>query len=145
MLRVTVELIPGGRESGKRTLAVAEIANTGGASMAHYRVELGDELPGLKHADIREYPRWSASVWDLALRCVAKALYGEEQLPRRPPPVAKLVPTHTEDGRVYPFVLMVEIPEPARGEFARRMAHSTVPMRGAAYLHDWQDFLRGHR
>lgn len=145
MLRVTIELISGGRESGKRILAVAEIGNVGGASMAHYHAEVGDESPGLKEADIRAYPRWSASVWDLVLRCIAKAMFGKEQMPKRPTPVAELVPTHTEEGRAFPYVLMAEIPEPAQSEFSRRVSHSTVPMPGAAYLHDWQDFLRGQR
>jgi len=145
MLRVTVELIPVGRESGKRTLAVAEIANIGGASMAHYHVELGDESPGLKEADIREYPRWSASVWDLALRCISKALFGEEQLPKRPTPVAELVPTYQDAGRHYPYVKVDGIPEPARREFGRRMSGSSVPFPGHAYQHDWLDFLEGLR
>jgi hypothetical protein len=99
MLRVTVEIVPGGRESGKRTLAVAEIGNIGGASLAHYHVEVSDENPGrLKEADVRSYPRWSASVWDLVLRCAAKAMYGKEQLPERPTPVAELVPTYDDGG-----------------------------------------------
>ena len=36
MLRVTVELLPGGREARKRILAVTEIANIGGGELADY-------------------------------------------------------------------------------------------------------------
>ncbi len=142
MLRVTVEIVPGGQESDKRTLAVAEIGNIGGGSFAHYHVEVTDEAPGLKEAKLDSYPRWSASVWDLVLRCVAKAMYGKEQLPERPTPVAKLVPIY-EDGGLYPYIKQSEIPEPARSEFGKRTIGFTVPLPGHAYLQDWLDFLRG--
>ena len=145
MLRVTVELIHGGRESSKRILAVAEISNVGGASMAHYHAEVGDESPGLKEADIRAYPRWSTSVWDLVLRCIAKAMFGKEQLPKRPTPVAELAPTYQDAGSHYPYVKVDEIPEPARTEFDRRLSGSSVPFPGHAYQHDWLDFLEGLR
>jgi len=145
MLRVTVELIPSGHESSKRTLAVAEIANVGGAELADYHVHLSDESPCLKEADIRAYPRWSASIWDLVLRCIAKAMLGKEQMPERPTPVAELVPTYQDAGRHYPYVKVDEIPEPARREFGRRMSGSSVPFPGHAYQHDWLDFLEGLR
>lgn len=145
MLRVTVELIPRGRESGKRTLVVAEIANTGGGSMADYQIELSDEFAGLKRASIRSYPRWSTSAWDLVVRCIAKALFGKEQLPKRPTPIEELVPILQDASSHYPYIKVDQIPEPARREFDRRMSGSSVPYPGHAYLHDWLDFLRGHR
>ena len=52
MLRVSVEIVPVGQESDKRTLAVAEIGNIGGGSFANYHVEVSDEVPGLKEAKL---------------------------------------------------------------------------------------------
>ena len=144
MLRVTVELVP--EEKERRTLAVAEIGNIGGAELADYRAEVGDEVTGLKIAAIKQYPRWSASTWDLVLRCIAKALWGEEQIPPRPTPVLALVPVHpSRAGHVYPYVLFDEIPETARAAFVENMAHSSTPGRGAAFAHDWTDFIKGQR
>ena len=87
MLRVAIDIVPGDREGRKSTVAVAEISNIGGALLANYHVEISDEAPGwLKEAEVRSYPRWFASVWDLVLRYVPKALYGKKQLPERPLP-----------------------------------------------------------
>ena len=146
MLRVTVELIPGGRESGRRTLTIAEIGNIGGAELADYRVELGDEVAGLKIAEIKQYPRWSASIWDIVLRCIAKALGGTERLPKRPTPILELVPTYPEpEGRSYAYVILEEIPKPIRTAFFKNIRHSSVPGSGRAYRHDWTDFVKGQR
>lgn len=46
MLRVTIELLPGGRESGKRVLATADIARVSGGAFGDYRVALEDEVLG---------------------------------------------------------------------------------------------------
>ena len=82
MLRVTVELWPGGRESGRRVLATADIARIKSGAHADYEVDLREELLGDvgDTATVREYPRWSASVWDLVGRCIAAAL---QRRPRR--------------------------------------------------------------
>ena len=84
MLRVTVELLPHGRDG--RTLAYAEIENVGGDEKhASYLVHLYDEAYGeVGTATIADYPRFSASVWDLVVRGVATALVGKEELPPRP-------------------------------------------------------------
>jgi hypothetical protein len=42
MLRVTIELLPGGRESGKRVIATADIARVSDAALADYSVALED-------------------------------------------------------------------------------------------------------
>jgi hypothetical protein len=154
MLRVTVELWPGGQESGRRVIATADIGRIKDGALANYEVELQEKL--LEHigvgeiAHVREYPRWSASVWDLVGRCIAAALNGgKEALPPRP--VLPEVPKHTSaDGT--PYVCMREIPEPARTLFAKNMSGSTCPLveedeepRGCVYAWDWQAFLEGRR
>lgn len=46
MIRVTIELLPGGRETGKRTLGLVEIANIGGTSAkGNYAVVLTKTPP----------------------------------------------------------------------------------------------------
>jgi hypothetical protein len=46
VLRVTIELLPGGRESGKRVIATADIARVSGEALADYRVGLKDAVLG---------------------------------------------------------------------------------------------------
>ena len=151
MLRVTVELWPGGRESGRRVLATADIARIKSGAHADYEVDLREALLGDvgDTATVREYPRWSASVWDLVGRCIATALNGgREELPLRP--LLPEVPVHDSDGLRY--VRMREIPEPARTFFQKNMAYSTRPLieddaqpMDCAYAWDWLDFLAGAR
>jgi hypothetical protein len=153
MLRVTVELWPGGRESGKRVIATADIGRVKNGALADYEVELQEKL--LEHigvgeiAHVRAYPRWSASVWDLVGRCIAAALNGgSEALPPRP--ALPEVPVHTSEGLRY--VRLREIPEPARTFFRRNLANSGRPLiesdpepMDCAYSWDWADFIEGQR
>ena len=148
MLRITIELLPGGRDSSKRTLGVAEIANVRAGPVADYTVRVTDDLGGSWSGSLLRYPRWAATVWDLALRGIAKTMTGRERLPRRPRPLR--VPVHHDGSCVY--VRFSEIPEPARSAFERSIAHSTCPLvehdpepRGCAFAHDWFDFLAGRR
>ncbi|MFM0031770.1 hypothetical protein PQR70_36735 [Paraburkholderia madseniana] len=152
MLRVTVELVPGGRESGKRILAHAEISNVKSGALANYEVELHDDVLGdIGTASLTGYPRMAASVWDLVARCIAVALAGKEELPPRPQ--LPDIPVHKSDGGTgIPYVRGREIPEPARSLFKRNMAFSTRPVieddpdpMDCAYLSDWTDFLAGWR
>lgn len=151
MLRVTVELWPGGRESGKRVIATANVGRVKSGALADYQVQL-EEGPIGKVGDtafVRNYPRWSASVWDLVGRCIAAALSGgREELPARPE--LPEVPVHVSEGVQY--VRLSEIPEPARTFFERRIDGATCPYveeepdpRDCAYAHDWHDFLSGGR
>ncbi|MDD1790153.1 hypothetical protein [Burkholderia gladioli] len=145
MLRLTVELWPGGREPGKKVLATASIARVKNGALADYEVELHDEALGAVGdiAHVCAYPRWSASVWDLVARSIAVALTeGKEQLPVRP--VSPEVPIHVnEHGQRY--VRDSEIPEPTRTLFALYSAGSACPALDCAYAHDWHDFLAGSR
>lgn len=146
MLKVTVTLIPGG-VGAERKLGELVIANVDGGPHANYKCVLtSDDIPEAKQAVVANYPRWSASVWDLVARALAASLNdGAERLPRRPRPTK--VPIHHDDGLAY--VRMHEIPEPVRHIFARRMQHSTKPVipgeGDCVYAWDWLDFLKGFR
>lgn len=151
MLRVTVELWAGGLESARRVIATADIGRKKNGAYADYEVRLEEGSLGDvgDEAVVREYPRWSASVWDLVGRCIATALNGgREQLPERP--VLPEVPVHTS-GTVR-YVRLREIPEPARTSFRRNIANSSRPLIeddpepfDCAYAWVWDDFLRGER
>ncbi len=154
MLRVTVELWPGGRHGPKRVIATADIGRIRDGKHADYEVRLTEDLLGGigvgEIATVAEYPRWSASVWDLVGRCIAASLNGgREELPPRP--VAPEVPVHTSlSGTRY--VRLREIPEPTRTFFAHNISRSSRPEVSddplpldCAYAHDWQDFLIGRR
>ena len=148
MLRVTIELLPGGRESGKRVIASADIERVCDgplSALADYRVALEDAVLGDvgEQAIVRSYPRWASSVWDLVARCLAAALnQGSEALPPRP--VQPNVTVRTNDAG-FRYVRLEEIPEPARTFFDRKLAGSGIPAHGCAYAHDWFDFLSGNR
>jgi hypothetical protein len=145
MLRVTVELLPGGRESEKRVIATADIARVGGGALADYRVALKDAALGEvgERALLQSYPRRAGSVWDLVARGLAAALNrGREELPPRP--VKPEVTVHMNDAG-YRYVRLDEIPEPVRTLFDRTLAGSGIPDHGCAFAHDWFDFLSGQR
>jgi hypothetical protein len=148
MLKVTVELWPGGRESGSRVLATAKIGRIKNGSLADYKVELSEDPHGKICGSLDDYPRYAASLWDLVARAVAVALTGKEELPPRPQPLD--VPIHTAGDLEY--VRLREIPEPAHSLFRKRIAYSTRPVieedanpMDCVYASDWLDFLAGSR
>ncbi|MFL9886173.1 hypothetical protein PQR66_24245 [Paraburkholderia agricolaris] len=149
MLRVTVELWPGGRESGSRVLATAKIGRVKNGALADYKVELHEDVQGeIATAALRDYPRYASTIWDLVARAVAVALTGKEELPPRPRQLD--VPIHASDNT--PYVRLREIPEPARSLFEKRIVYSTRPVieedpqpMDCAYARDWTDFLDGGR
>lgn len=145
MLRVTVELLPGGREIGKRVIATADIARVDGGALADYRVALEDATLGKvgEPAIVKSYPRWASNVWDLVVRCLAASLnQGREELPPRPAQPEVTIRTNDAGFR---YVRLDEIPEPARTFFDKALAGSGIPDRDCAYAHDWFDFLNGLR
>ncbi|MFP4896909.1 hypothetical protein [Paraburkholderia sp. EG304] len=145
MLRITIELLPGGREDGKRVIATADIARVSSGALADYGVALDDAVLGQvgERATVRGYPRWAGSVWDLVARCVAAALNpGREALPPRPAPPQVTVRMNAAG---YRYVRLDEIPEPARTYFDKTLAGSGIPDHGCAFAHDWFDFLNGQR
>jgi hypothetical protein len=148
MLKVTIELWPDGRESGRRVLATAKIGRIESGALADYKVELSEDPHGKICGTLNEYPRFASTVWDLVARAVAVALTGKEELPPRPQQLD--VPIRTSGNT--PYVRLREIPEPARSLFRKRMAYSTRPVieedpmpMDCAYSWDWLDFFAGDR
>ncbi|MCC8402013.1 hypothetical protein LJ655_08920 [Paraburkholderia sp. MMS20-SJTN17] len=145
MLRITVELWPGGHEQRRRTIATASIGRVHDGAFADYQATLSEELLGEVGdvALVRGYPRWSASVWDLVARGIAVALNnGAEVLPARP--TLPVVQVHVSGDGVR-YVWLGEIPEPAGTFFRHRLYGSTDPQPGCAYPHDREHFLGGGR
>lgn len=149
MLRVIVSLVPNGDESRACELARAEIGNVSRGALASYRARVSEEhVTDGKLASVKEYPRWSASIWDLVLRCVAKAQYGEEQIPPRPELLE--IPMRRGDG--YSYVRLADLPEPIRTAFRENLdrAMSGGPPGdgtpgGCAFAEDWLRFQAGER
>lgn len=141
MLKITVELWPGGRESGRRTIATAFIVNVRGGALADYEVQFREETLGdVGEASVvpRAYPRWSATVWDLVARSISVALNGgNEKLPGRPQ--LPEVPVHESSGLQY--VRFREIPEPTR-TFKLRLRRAEVAAQarlGTSGSHLWSE------
>jgi hypothetical protein len=143
MLKITVEMWPGGTGLRRRTIATADIDRIRNGALADYEVRLSEHPIGAIGvlAKIHSYPRWSASVWDLVARCIATSLNGgTEELPSRPTPPAIHV---RADGVRY--VRFDEIPEPAKTLFKQNIDNFDVPQEGCAHVQDWDDFLKGLR
>lgn len=149
MLRVIVQLIPCGDESRATELARADIGNVSRGAMANYRVRVREtDVEGGKLGEVKGYPRWSASIWDLVLRMIAKAQYGEEQIPPRP----ELLDVSIRRGDGFAYVRLADIPEPARTAFRDnldRWRSGVPPGDGTpgdcAFADDWVRFQAGER
>lgn len=151
MLRITVELLPGGNESQVQKLGEAKIWRTNDGELADYSAAVSsDDLPAELHAELSKYPRNASTVWDLVLRAVSKALTRHERLPKRPEPISRVVPVRKADGCSY--IRIRDIPEPGRTMFLKNIAHSTCPLveeeddpRDCAYSWDFKNWLAGLR
>lgn len=161
MLRVTIEILPGGRESSARTLSVAHIWNKGSSRKgAHYGVRLGSEAPGIDHnaqaydkdnltGELRHYPRWSASIWDLVARSLQRTLRTSPQqqsMGSFPQAISDVVPVFKSGNLSY--VRFQDMPDFVRPHFEKFMAYKTAPLveeeddpRGCAFVWDWHSFL----
>lgn len=67
MIRVTIEIVPHGVESRKRTLATMEIANdgTGSSDLGNYVGTLNAEYQTDRPGYVRGFQRHKQSVWSL--------------------------------------------------------------------------------
>lgn len=78
MLRITIELLPGGDEERKCHVGTCEIANVGGdARTGKYRFRLtrGDRLgPNWRVGKVFGFPRKVLGPWDLLYRCLREAV-----------------------------------------------------------------------
>lgn len=149
MLCITIELLPGGSEHGRRVLASGEIARVTGGRLATYSVALSEEsLGSIGNCKLVAYPRYAATIWDMVARCVAIAMTGHEQLPVRPG--LPEVPVRRAGSVAY--VRLSEIPQPARALFERNLQSSTQTLIAGVdescdcvRLTLWESFLDGNR
>lgn len=80
MLRVTVELIPYGREEDAQILQVLEIWNDGTGSSTVGNYEFGyPDVNGHRRfkGEVKNHPRLDVSVWNLVWKVLAQR-YGKE-------------------------------------------------------------------
>lgn len=72
MIRVTVEVLPHGREADKYTLGEANIINdgTGTSTRGNYKYLLTHKGRKYRSGEIKRFPRLSKNVWVLLLRCL---------------------------------------------------------------------------
>lgn len=94
MIRVTVELLPHGKEEGKRTLGVMLIANdaTGNATYGNYVASMMAEY-GQRAGVVRGFNRKSQSVWSLVgsfLKLWGHTKHAPKLMEQRPVEVVKL-------------------------------------------------------
>lgn len=161
MLRVTVEILPGGREAGAKTLAVAHIWRKSLTKKgASYGIRLGAEAPDIDHnkqaydkdnrtGELKNYPRWSASIWDLVARSLQRTLRTnpkQQSMGAFPQSIADVVPVFKSEGMSY--VRFQDMPDFVRPHFEKFMDHKTAPLveeeadpRGCAFVWDWHSFL----
>jgi hypothetical protein len=74
VIKVIVELWPGGDESRKKTLATGTIANiaTGSLTSGNYFVDLRDKAGRpWRHGTVTGFPRKRLLAWDLLCRALA--------------------------------------------------------------------------
>ncbi|MGB9109845.1 MAG: hypothetical protein WCC39_14280 [Telluria sp.] len=82
MLKVTVHSGLLASRSEANQLAVLDVAYQKKSALADYVVALSLRGSGeVSPAFVRNYPRWSASVWDLVARALAQTLYRADQIP----------------------------------------------------------------
>lgn len=152
MLRITVELLPGGRTAGRRVIAVGEIGRIRNGASANYEVSFEETLlpDAVMSGEVLDYPRWSASIWDLVARALCVALSGEERLPVRP--TVPNVPIYRSEAGGVAYLRLRDIPEPARTFFIHHIRYETRPIvtevpdpLDCAHLWEWEGFLNGGR
>ncbi|QEZ44149.1 hypothetical protein D2917_07840 [Cupriavidus oxalaticus] len=149
MLRITVELLPGGCEDGQKILATGDIARVTGRRLGTYSIVLHEEPFGMiARGELVNYPRYGKSIWDLVARCAIVAMTGREEMPPRP--TLPDVPIHHTGS--LPYVRLSEIPQPARALFERNLQTLTrsliagVDEPGECVRASvWVDFLDGKR
>jgi len=149
MLRITVEMLPGGQGGSRKVLATGDVGRVTGGRLGTYSVVLNEELFGVvASGKVGNYPRYSCSIWDLVARCAIVAMTGREEMPPRP--TLPDVPIHHTGS--LPYVRLSEIPQPARALFESNLQTLTrsliagVDEPGECVRASvWEDFLDGKR
>lgn len=147
MLRVTIELLPGGRDGGRNVLATTNIGQETDDVLADYRVDLFDELLGnVGVGAVREYPHFAASVFDLVVGALAVGLRGSEELAMR----SQQVDAPARWVGDVEYVCLWEIPEPAQSIFRQHVARFPALVietesspKDCAYAAIWRRFRAG--
>lgn len=143
--------LPGARNAQPRMLALATAQQIGEVTNGRQVLSVGwaDLAPGAGltgySSRVMERAEGYPDPWALAEHVLRQGVFGQDALPAC---AALQVPVHRiERGLTY--VREADIPEPARSEFARRMAHSTRPLIAdespAYYSWDWDAFINGGR
>jgi len=81
MLRVSLHTGTLAERSLHNQLLSMDIAYREVAPLATYMVALSARQSGEQVAILENYPRWSASLWDLIARCLARVLYTDQAIP----------------------------------------------------------------
>ena len=84
MIRVTIELLPLGREDIKRHLGTAEIWNdaSGDSQTGNYRFKLskwGNTKAIWKSGEVKGFPRQARGAWDLLYLVLREAVQGRNK------------------------------------------------------------------
>lgn len=142
MLRITVELIPHGNEQKAKKLAQMNIANIAGTEYSDYLVVAQERYDSLtqRHACLKNYPRWGASIWDMVGRASFLIAQGSEAPKSRPvsPPLVAV------DGGM-DFTPEAKLANPClQLALEAAMSGSTAPLNGY-YTCDLVGFLQGSR
>lgn len=140
MLRVILELVPGGREDKKRVIGVMEICNQGGGVVSDYKVRGGAHFEEVKEGVVKAYPRWSESIWGLVGRSCARLVNeSDTSLGKKPKEVG--IP----EGGV---IDLDSLPEVMGRAFDSALYGSTCPYvegKNLAYTWDFKAFLTGSK
>jgi hypothetical protein len=82
MLKVTIYCGKLAARSAQNQLATVDIAYARRDALADYLVALNQRSMGERAPNVvKSYPRWSASLWDLGARALARVLYDADEVP----------------------------------------------------------------
>lgn len=144
MLRVTLHAGLLTERSAFNVLGTLDIAYAKKEALAEYLVALSLTRGGeMAPAILAQYPRWSASLWDLVARALTAALYGKDQAPpsakpdRRCAYATKLCATIERSSAVQRGVHLgtLEVAQTGqqRGRYSVTLEQDILPSRSAEF------------
>lgn len=80
MLRVTIELLPHGREDNKKVIGIMEVMNDGSGTeeIGNYNIILREGKKEFKRGGVNEFHRKELGPWDLVYQALQNIMdYGE--------------------------------------------------------------------
>lgn len=83
MLKITIELLPFGSETNKKTLGIMRIGNdlTGTKTMGNYKYSFQYNTRKNYSGEIKKFPRQRLNAWDLLFRVLYHARGKENHAP----------------------------------------------------------------